>query len=112
MALAESIARQLRQPSGIPGRAMAYILNRANRPINARAVERLDVRPSDDVLEIGFGGGAALAGILARTEGSVAGIEISDRMIEHCRRRFRSEIEQGRLGLKLGDVSRSPFDDV
>jgi hypothetical protein len=78
VALAEALARQLRQPSGVVGRAMGHILNRANRPINERAVERLDVGPNDAVLEIGFGGGVATARVLARTQGFVAGIEISD----------------------------------
>jgi ubiquinone/menaquinone biosynthesis C-methylase UbiE len=112
MALAEFLARQLRQPSGMAGRAMAYILNRANRPINERAVERLGVRPTDNVLEIGFGGGVALAKVLGRTQGFVAGIEISDPMIRHVRRRFRREIEAGRVEVRHGDVSDLPYEDA
>jgi ubiquinone/menaquinone biosynthesis C-methylase UbiE len=111
MAVAEFLARQLRQPSGTAGRAMAYILNRANRPINQRAVERLNVGPSDSVLEIGFGGGVAIAKLLARTKGFVAGIEISDPMIGHGRRRFRREIEAGRLEVRRGDASDLPYED-
>jgi arsenite methyltransferase len=109
--LAEALARQLRQPSGVVGRAMGHILNLANRPINRWAVERLDLGPSDAVLEIGFGGGAALAGILDRTRGRVAGIEISEAMIDGARRRFRREIGQGRLEVGPGDVSEIPFED-
>jgi ubiquinone/menaquinone biosynthesis C-methylase UbiE len=112
MVLAEFLARQLRQPSGMAGSAMAYILNRANRPINERAVVRLHVTPTDSVLEIGFGGGVALARLLERTEGFVAGIEISDPMIAHVRRRFRREIESGRLEVRHGDVSDLPYEDA
>jgi arsenite methyltransferase len=111
VSLAERIARQLRQPSGIPGRALAYVLNRANRPINTRAVERLDVGAKQSALEIGFGGGGALSRILARTEGFVAGIEISDAMIDHVRRRFHREIEGGRLEVKRGNVSQIPYEE-
>jgi protein-L-isoaspartate O-methyltransferase len=113
VALAEALARQLRQPGG-DGWAgtMGYILNRANRPINERAVERLDLDPSDSVLEIGFGGGVATARILARTRDFVAGIEISDAVIEHARRRFRDEIERGRLEVKLGPVVGIPYEDA
>jgi ubiquinone/menaquinone biosynthesis C-methylase UbiE len=111
MSLAEAIARQLRQPSGVRGRAMAYLLNRFNRPINQRAVERLDLGASESVVEIGFGGGAALAGVLARTEGFVAGIEISEPMIDHVRRRLRGEIEEGRLELRRAGVSEIPYED-
>lgn len=70
--LAEGIAGQFRTPSGLAGRAFAAILNRGNRRINERAVGRLAPGSTDDVLEIGFGGGAALAAILARTGGFAA----------------------------------------
>jgi arsenite methyltransferase len=111
VALAEALAGQLRQPSGMVGRALGYILNRANRPINERAVERLDVGASDSVLEIGFGGGVATAKVLARTQGFVAGIEISDAMVKHASRRFRHEIERGRLEIRRGSVRAIPYED-
>src|SRR5215211_1337328 len=102
MAVAERLARQLGQPSGLAGRAVGHILNRANRTINRKAMDRLDLAGSESVLEIGFGGGVALAGILARTDGFVAGIEISEAMLESCSRRFRRELERGRLQLEKG----------
>lgn len=111
MALAEAIARQLRRPSGIVGRGCAYVLNRFNRPINEAAVERLDIGPNDDVLDIGFGGGVATARVLERTRGFVGALEISEAMLDHAGRRFRREIEQGRLEVKRGDVSRIPYED-
>jgi ubiquinone/menaquinone biosynthesis C-methylase UbiE len=112
MSLAERLARQLRRPRGVAGRVMAPILNRANRPINQRAVERLKMASSDSVLEIGFGGGIALSAILARTEEFVAGIEISAPMLDHGRRRFRDEIEAGRLELREGTVAEIPYEDA
>jgi arsenite methyltransferase len=111
MALAEAIARQLRRPSGVVGRAFAYILNRFNRPINEAAVDRLGIGPTDSVLDIGFGGGVATARVLERTRGFVGAIEVSEAMIDHARRRFRREIERGRLEVKRGDVSRIPYED-
>lgn len=111
MPLSERIARQLRQPSGLAGRAMAYVLNRGNRTINARAVERLELTGKENVLEIGFGGGVALAQIRERTEGFVAGIEISDSMLAHGRRRFSKDIKDGRLELEKAGVSDIPYDN-
>ena len=111
MALAERIARQLRQPSGIAGRAVGHILNRANRPINRKAVKRLELSGDESVLEIGFGGGVALAQIIDRTNGFIAGIEISDSMLAHGRRRFRHELHSGGLELKQAGVSEIPYED-
>ncbi|MGH2953344.1 MAG: class I SAM-dependent methyltransferase [Solirubrobacterales bacterium] len=111
MTLAEAIARQLRRPSGIVGRGFAHILNRFNRPINEAAVERLAIGPTDTVLDVGFGGGVATARVLEQTRGFVGAIEVSDAMVEHAKRRFRREIERGRLEVKRADVSRIPYED-
>jgi arsenite methyltransferase len=90
---------------------MGHILNRANRRINGSAVDRLALGGTESVLEIGFGGGVALAQILERTDGLVAGIEISDAMIAQGRRRFRRQLEQGRLELRKSGVSEIPYAD-
>jgi arsenite methyltransferase len=108
----ERLAGQLRRPSGLPGRGMAYVLRRANRRINRGAITRLDLGPEDSVLEIGFGGGGALAGVLRRTRGPVAGIEISDSMLAHAKRRFRRELAKGSLELHRGDVAEIPYEDA
>ncbi len=78
MSLARLVAEQLRQPSGLVGRAFGVILNRANRRINRRVVERLDVHPGQRVLEIGFGGGLGLDRLLDQGVGFAAGVEISE----------------------------------
>lgn len=111
MSLARLVAEQLRQPSGLVGRAFGVILNRANRRINRRVVERLDVHPGQRVLEIGFGGGLGLDRLLDQGVGFAAGVEISEPMLRHGRRRFRSEIAAGTVELTRGDVSAIPYPD-
>lgn len=111
MSVARFIAGQLRRPSGITAPFMAVILNRANRRISQRAVEQLAVEADDDVLEIGFGGGAALARVLSRTRGRVTGIEISEPMLRRARRRFRREIQDGRLEIRHASVDEIPYGD-
>jgi arsenite methyltransferase len=109
--LSRAIASQLRRPSGALGRATAYALRRANRSINHGAVERLGVVPQDRVLEIGFGGGEGLADLLRRTDGPVAGIEISETMLKRAKRRFRAELRANKLELRLAGVSQTGFAD-
>lgn len=106
------IAAQLRRPSGVAAPVMAIVLDRANRRINERAVERLAIRRDDEVLEIGFGGGGALARLLSATSGRVAGVELSAPMLRRARRRFRRELEHGRLELREASVAALPFDDA
>jgi arsenite methyltransferase len=60
------IAAQLRKPHGAFGRALiAPLLNRANAAMNERTLTALDLRASDRVLEVGFGGGALLNAMAA-----------------------------------------------
>jgi trans-aconitate methyltransferase len=49
---------------------------------NRWAVDQLAVRPTDRVLEIGFGPGVAIEALIARvTEGAVHGIDHSELMV-------------------------------
>ena len=56
--------------------------------MNRLTLDQLDLRPGDDVLEVGFGGGALLSAILERTSGRVVGIDLSAAMVVRARRRF------------------------
>jgi arsenite methyltransferase len=82
------LARQFARPSGPVGRLLVGPwLDRIARRMNRLALDRLDVRPHDRVLEIGFGGGALLAALLD-AGARVSGVEISEAMLERARRRF------------------------
>jgi arsenite methyltransferase len=111
MTVAERIARQLREPAGAGARAMGPVLNQANRSINRAALERLALGGRESVLEVGFGGGAALATILSRTSGPVVGIEVSEAMLIHAGRRFRREVGHGHLQLRQASVTAIPYED-
>ena len=71
---------------------------------------QMALRPEDDVLEIGFGGGGLLAMILAATSGEVVGVDLSQAMVARARRRFRAEtrlrlIESSVETLPLGEAA-------
>ena len=62
-------AAQVRKPSGLIGRFVApRFFNRANAQIHAYAFEHLDVQPGETVLDVGFGGGLALAAAIGVDE--------------------------------------------
>jgi SAM-dependent methyltransferase len=93
-------------------------LRSSNRRRNAWAVERLDVQPTDRVLEIGFGPGIAVRELARRaTRGYVAGVDHSAVLVEQAFRRNRQAIRAGRVDLRLGAAEslpdfREPFDKI
>jgi ubiquinone/menaquinone biosynthesis C-methylase UbiE len=73
------------------------------------ALQLLQLKPADRVLEIGFGPGVTiqkLAGIIR--DGTVVGLDHSDVMLRQASRRNRKVISEGRVKLLLGSVSDLP----
>jgi ubiquinone/menaquinone biosynthesis C-methylase UbiE len=107
------LAAQLRQPFGWFGKiVMGDLLNKGNEKINLHAIERLDIQPSDLVLDIGFGGGVTISEMLKIIDGGkVYGVDLSDVMIEQAKQRFKDAIDRDRLSIVLADVINLPFDD-
>lgn len=107
------IAKQLGHPSGLRGRFVGMLLNRGNRALVSEAVRALQLPPSAEVADVGFGGGVGLRFLLDRVgeAGVVHGVEISETMLARARHRFRRDIGAGRLTLRQGSLVKLPFDD-
>ncbi|WP_344586450.1 class I SAM-dependent methyltransferase [Actinomadura vinacea] len=86
---------------------------RSNRQRNIWAVTLLEVRPTDRVLEIGFGPGIAIAELAARaTRGHVYGIDHSEAMVRQAGRRNAAAVRVRRVHLVHASVDRLPnFDE-
>lgn len=109
--LRAAISRQLSRPSGRAGRAVAALMNRGNRGLNARAIALLDVRPGHRVLDLGFGGGLTFSPLL--TAGAiVVGVDRADDMVRAAQERHRDDVAAGRLSLAPGEVRSLPLDDA
>ena len=103
------LAAQFARPSGWLGRHLiGPWLDRISGPMNNLALAELDLQETDDVLEVGFGGGALLAMIAGRTTGRVLGVDISPQMVERARRRFR---RTERVRLFHASVQKLPLAD-
>jgi arsenite methyltransferase len=105
------LSRQFARPSGLFGRiVMGRLLNRTTQSHNALVLEELSVAPSDRVIEIGFGGGALLEETARRTtHGFVAGIELSDEMVDTVSARLKGPISEGLVELHRGSVESLPY---
>jgi len=106
-------AAQLGRPTGLRGRLVAIMLNRANRGTIAMAIDALDLQPGAVAADLGFGGGVGLALLLERvgSKGRIHGVDFSPTMVWRAAGRFKREIANGRLQLDVGSITQLPLGD-
>jgi ubiquinone/menaquinone biosynthesis C-methylase UbiE len=107
------LMRMFGRPEGMLGKLGGTVMARMNRPAAAWGVELLGLRPSDKVLEIGFGPGVAIE-LLARAapDGRVAGIDLSPEMVGQAAKRNAAAIARHAVDLRRGSADDLPFDDA
>jgi ubiquinone/menaquinone biosynthesis C-methylase UbiE len=106
------LAAQLRKPSGLFGKFfMGNFLNKGNEKINHLTVELLDIKPTDLVLDIGFGGGVTIEEMVKIIDtGKIYGVDFSQAMVDKAKQKFKKLIESGKVSIEFGDVSKLPFE--
>jgi SAM-dependent methyltransferase len=109
-ALDRDVIGQAHHPQGTAGRVTAWEM--AHRPSNRQrsiwVVSLLGVRPSDRVLEIGFGPGVAVAQLVRDGAGHVYGIDHSGVMLRQASRRNAAAVRAGRVTLVRASVDQIP----
>lgn len=102
------LARQLAAPSGTGGRLVGGLMDVANRKPLGRSIAALGVRAGEHVLDLGSGTGAGTARLL-RAGARVTAIDHSPLMVATVRRRFRPEIDAGRVVAHQADFAALPI---
>jgi ubiquinone/menaquinone biosynthesis C-methylase UbiE len=106
------IAAQARRAAGPLGRLIAFIMAFETWTANRKAIEALDVRDGNQVLDVGCGPGRSLAALAARAgRGRVVGLDPSPLMADVARRRNRLAASSGRIEVTVGEIERLPFPD-
>jgi len=84
-----------------------------NRDRTGWAVTLLNVQPADRVLDIGCGPGVAVQQIASRApQGFVAGVDVSDVMVQQASARNAVATRAGHVEVKQASVARLPFRDA
>ncbi len=103
-----AIGRQLEHPSGFMGRLLGSALIIVNRAPYRVAIDALEIKPNDVVLELGFGPGQALAKLrLLAYAGLVLGIDQSTAMMAQARRRNNAHLSS--IDLREGRIDALPW---
>lgn len=85
----------------------------ANRRANDAAIEALDVHAEDDILELGFGPGAAIHRLVTLAPlGRIYGIDASAPMVRLAGRRNRTAVREGRVELRQASFDDLPLPDA
>ena len=106
------LSQQLKKPTGETGREVAIALNESNQGLYDLAFEMLDLKPHQNILEIGFGNGNHFPQYFeAEPELNLTGVDFSADMCEEARTRNAPLIEEGKLSIRHAETSSLPFKD-
>jgi SAM-dependent methyltransferase len=118
--LDRDVIGQAHHPRGAAGRVTAWEM--AHRPSNRQrsrwAVSLLDIQPADQVLELGFGPGVAIAALARAGAAHVYGVDHSGVMLRQASKRNAAAIRAGRVTLieasadQLPPALDGPFDAI
>lgn len=112
MGLFKVIGQQLQHPKGVLGKALFGWMTTKTIAHARWTADLMDVRPDDQLLEIGFGNGANIELLAERApSGRVAGAEISTTALEMASKRNARAISEGRVRLHQASGGALPFDD-
>ena len=108
--LDRDVIGQAHHPRGAAGRVTAWEM--AHRPSNRQrsrwAVSLLDIQPADQVLELGFGPGVAIAELARAGAGHVYGVDHSGVMLRQASKRNAAAIRAGRVTLIRASADQLP----
>ncbi|MEO8601092.1 MAG: class I SAM-dependent methyltransferase [bacterium] len=108
----EFIARQSRCPTGLLGLLISRVMAKETAAANEQLLSMVEFRPTDHVLEIGFGHGRTIElAAAAVPQGFVAGVDLSEDMVRGAAKRLRLLIEAQRAEVQRADSAHLPYDE-
>jgi SAM-dependent methyltransferase len=106
----QTLREQFGNPTGTWGWLIGQLMAMKNSERSHWVLARLEAEKQHRVLEIGFGSGIDVKRLL-NVVGFVAGVDISETMLNMARKRNAKALQAGRAELKLGHACELPFAD-
>lgn len=108
----KNIAKQLGCPEGEHGIKTGEMMHANNIGMTTSAIEALDLKSNEAVLEIGHGNGGHIAQLLSQAENILYfGADISATIIAEAKKINQDFITKGKVHFQLTDGITLPFDD-
>lgn len=99
-------------PTGEAGRKMVERMNNSHKGLTNWGLDHLKLENPEAILDIGCGGGAAIANLHERyPEAIVYGIDISEVSVEKSLEYNEKAVKEGKVKVSLGNVEDLPFPD-
>ena len=109
----KSLFKDSGHPRGAVGKMLLSMMNRGHRTLHEWGIAIAAPSARDSVLDIGCGGGAAMALLLRGCrEGRVCGIDVSACGLECSRRKNARYIDEGRCEVREGSAEAIPYPDA
>jgi len=106
------IARQSSHPKGLIGGIVARVMAKETAPENHIALDFLELKDGDSLLEVGAGHGATLTEAATRTKGGkIAGIDISSVMVRLAKKRNCRHVKPGTTEVRRASSDKIPYPD-
>ena len=106
VSLKQNLSGQFRKPTGLLGWFTGWLLAVNNKERSLFTVRKLNPKPTDYLLEIGYGPGVALNLVAQRlTSGFLAGIDHSEVMFRQAAKRNKKFVGNRKLKLHCGTLS-------
>jgi ubiquinone/menaquinone biosynthesis C-methylase UbiE len=105
MELKQKINKQFGNPEGNLGLLVGWLMSIKNRGRAKWTIEKLNFKPTDFILEVGYGSGAAFKEVANQlTSGFIAGIDHSKVMLEQATKKNKKHIDSKKADLNCGTV--------
>jgi ubiquinone/menaquinone biosynthesis C-methylase UbiE len=101
---------QFELPRGIAGRILFFFMNKGHKSIYENAAKVLELKPEDDLLEVGCGNGHFIKNYASHVR-SVAGLDLSELSVKLATRKNKDRVAVGSAEFVQGDATKLPWED-
>lgn len=104
------ILDNFRQPKGITGRLIAGMMNVGHGPMTSQVLQHFEIKEGDVALDIGCGGGGAIAK-MAALGATVHGIDYSSVSVATAIAKNRAAVDKGLVRIEQANVDDMAFEE-